>query len=349
MKKILIIEDNDEVRENLAEILTLSGYQTIEAENGTSGVELAQLEEPNLILCDVMMPKLDGYGVLKILRGKSETADTPFVFLTAKAEKEDFRRGMNLGADDYIQKPFFKDELLRVIDVRLKKDEHIKNKFDKTEKIWLSFLNDTKGYEKLIELAENSPLKQYNKKRILFEEGKNPRNLFCIKSGTIKIYKTNEFGKEFILSIRRPGELIGFSSLINNAPYNFSAASLTPIEVYEVGKEDFLKLFFSNNHTALHIIKLMSQNIAQKETQLLSLAYDSVRKRVANSLLFLQKKLKIENPNSIAILREDLAHIVGTAKESVIRMLTEFKEDGYIDIQEGKIIIIDQERLERIV
>ncbi len=349
MKKILIIEDNDEVRENLSEILTLSGYETIEAEDGTVGVELAQLEEPNLILCDVMMPKLDGYGVLKILREKIETADIPFVFLTAKTEKEDFRRGMNLGADDYIQKPFFKDELLRVIEVRLKKDEHIKNKFDKTEKIWISFLNEDKGYEKLQELAKNSPLKQYNKKRILFEEGKNPRNLFYIKSGFVKIYKTNEFGKEFILNVKTPGEIIGFTSLIKNEPYNFSAATLSSSEIYEVGKEDFLKLFFSNNHTALHIIKLMSQNIVLKENQLLSLAYDSVRKRVANALLFLHKKLRAQDSDSISILREDLAHIVGTAKESVIRMLTEFKEDGYIDIQEGKIILLDADRLERII
>ncbi len=349
MKKILIIEDNDEVRENLAEILSLSGYQTIEAEDGTIGVELAQLEEPNLILCDVMMPKLDGYGVLKILREKAETADTPFVFLTAKTEKGDFRRGMNLGADDYIQKPFFKDELLRVIEVRLRKDEHIKNKFDKTEKIWISFLNDNKGYEKLIELAENSPLKQFNKKRILFEEGKNPRTLFFIKSGNVKIYKTNEFGKEFILNVKKPGEIIGYSSLIKNKPYNFSGATLSPVEVYEIEKENFLKLFFSNNHTALFIIKLMSQNIVLKENQLLSLAYDSVRKRVANSLLFLQDKLKQEEASAISILREDLAHIVGTAKESVIRMLTEFKEDGYIDIKEGKIIILKKEKLERIV
>ena len=105
MKKILVIEDNAEVRENLEEILELSGYEVLTAEDGKLGVEIALKEMPDLVLCDVMMPRLDGFGVLNILSKKSSTADIPFVFLTAKTEKSDFRRGMNLGADDYLPKP----------------------------------------------------------------------------------------------------------------------------------------------------------------------------------------------------------------------------------------------------
>ena len=121
MKKILVIEDNEEVRENLEEILELYGYDVDSAADGKIGVEKALKSPPDLILCDVMMPRLDGFGVLNILSKKSTTANVPFIFLTAKAEKTDFRRGMNLGADDYITKPFFKDELLAVIETRLKK------------------------------------------------------------------------------------------------------------------------------------------------------------------------------------------------------------------------------------
>jgi DNA-binding response OmpR family regulator len=108
-KKILVIEDNSEVRENLEEILELSGYEVVVAEDGKVGVDKAISEKPDLILCDVMMPRLDGFGVLNILSKRSQTADIPFIFLTAKTEKSDFRRGMNLGADDYITKPFYKD------------------------------------------------------------------------------------------------------------------------------------------------------------------------------------------------------------------------------------------------
>ncbi|MCB0555688.1 MAG: response regulator, partial [Phaeodactylibacter sp.] len=133
MKKILVIEDNGEVRENLEEILELSGYEVASAEDGKEGVEKALSNPPDLILCDVMMPHLDGFGVLNILSKKSSTANVPFIFLTAKAEKSDFRRGMNLGADDYITKPFYKDELLDVIETRLRKSEQLRKQFDRTE------------------------------------------------------------------------------------------------------------------------------------------------------------------------------------------------------------------------
>jgi len=103
---ILIIEDNQDIRENTAELLELSGYHTITAENGKKGVEAAMREHPSLIVCDIMMPELDGYGVLHLLRKNAQTEKTPFIFLTAKSDRVDFRRGMEMGADDYVTKPF---------------------------------------------------------------------------------------------------------------------------------------------------------------------------------------------------------------------------------------------------
>ncbi|MCA6407955.1 MAG: response regulator, partial [Cytophagales bacterium] len=121
MSKILIIEDNLEVRENTAEILELAQYKVITAENGKTGVELAIKGKPDLIICDIMMPVLDGYGVLHMLSKNPETAAIPFIFLTAKSEKSDYRKGMELGADDYITKPFDDTQLLNAIEIRLKK------------------------------------------------------------------------------------------------------------------------------------------------------------------------------------------------------------------------------------
>jgi DNA-binding NarL/FixJ family response regulator len=121
MKKILIIEDEPEMRRNLATILRLEGYQQLTADNGRRGVELALAEAPDLILCDVMMPELDGYGVLQALRASPATEATPFIFLTAKGEKPDIRAGMNLGADDYLTKPVAKADLLNAIASRLKR------------------------------------------------------------------------------------------------------------------------------------------------------------------------------------------------------------------------------------
>jgi diguanylate cyclase (GGDEF)-like protein len=129
MKKILVIEDEDFVRENIVELLDVEGFEVISAENGHEGVDLAKAMAPDLILCDVMMPGLDGYGVLTALRQESVTAAVPFIFLTAKAAKADFRQGMELGADDYITKPFTRAELLGAITSRLKKQAAVQQRY----------------------------------------------------------------------------------------------------------------------------------------------------------------------------------------------------------------------------
>ena len=346
MKKILVIEDNAEVRENLEEILELSGYEVLTAEDGTVGVDIAVSEQPDLILCDVMMPKLDGFGVLNILSKKNNTADIPFIFLTAKAEKADFRRGMNLGADDYITKPFYKDELLDVIETRLRKSEQLRKKFDKTEQGLSAFINEARGYEELKKLSNDRRIKFLKKRELLFEEGDYPRYLYFVKSGKIKIFKTNEDGKEYIVNISTDGDFIGYVDLIKDSKYSESAAALEDTDVSLIPKEDFQSLMYANRDVASQLIKMLANNIAEKEEQLLQLAYNSVRKRVADALLLLSEK---EGNNEFNVLRDDLARIVGTAKESVIRMLTEFKEDGYIDIIDGAITIKNKPKLESLM
>lgn len=129
MKKILVIEDEEFVRENILELLDAEGFEVIGAENGSVGVDVAKVMVPDLILCDVMMPKLDGFGVLAELRQDAKMAAIPFIFLTAKAAKSDFRQGMELGADDYITKPFTRAELLGAITSRLKKQAAVQEHF----------------------------------------------------------------------------------------------------------------------------------------------------------------------------------------------------------------------------
>lgn len=123
MKRILVIEDEPEMRRNLVTVLQMEGYEPVAAENGRRGLELAKAKAPDLILCDVMMPELDGYGVLQALRSDAHAASVPFLFLTAKGEKEDLRNGMNLGADDYLTKPVAKADLLKAIEARLRRSE----------------------------------------------------------------------------------------------------------------------------------------------------------------------------------------------------------------------------------
>lgn len=342
MKKILVIEDNEEVRENLEEILELSGYQVTAAEDGKVGVEKALTNPPDLILCDVMMPHLDGFGVLNILSKKSATSNVPFIFLTAKTEKSDFRRGMNLGADDYVTKPFYKDELLDVIETRLEKSERLKKQFDKTEQGLTAFINEAKGYEELRKLSDERKIKHYKRRDLIFEEGDYPRYLYFVKSGKAKVFKTNEDGKEYIIEICKEGDFFGYLDLLKEEKYTESAAAMEETEISLIPKEDFSKLLNANRDVASQMIKMLASNVTAKEEQLLNLAYNSVRRRVADAILLLHEK---QGEGNISILRDDLARIVGTAKESVIRMLTEFKEDGYIEVIDGAIKIVDPEGL----
>lgn len=343
MKRILVIEDNKEVRENLEEILELSGYEVETAENGKVGVEKALLNRPDLILCDIMMPVLDGFGVLNILGKKPQTAGVPFIFLTAKAEKNDFRRGMNLGADDYITKPFYKDELLQVIETRLDKTDRLKRQFDRTEQGLSAFINEAKGFEELRKLSEDRRTKVYKKREIIFEEEELPRYLYFIKRGKVKVFKSNEEGKEYIIAIHKEGEFVGYVDLIKDSNYTESAAALEDSELSLIPREDFQKLLHANRDVASQLISMLANNVTETEEQLLNLAYKSVRRRVADALLYLMDK---EGKDDISILRDDLARIVGTAKESVIRMLSEFKEDGYIEIRNGAIHIVRRDKLE---
>ena len=132
MSKILVIEDEDTIRENIVELLELEHYETLVAENGKTGLKLALQEIPDLILCDILMPEMDGYAVLKELKNHANTATIPFIFLTAKVDKSDLREGMDLRADDYLTKPCTPTELLKAIAARLEKKAFVEKKYQES-------------------------------------------------------------------------------------------------------------------------------------------------------------------------------------------------------------------------
>lgn len=350
MKNILLIEDNLEVRENTAEILELAGYNVLTAPNGKSGVELAQKELPDLVICDIMMPELDGYGVLHILNKNPNTSGIPFIFLTAKAERSDFRKGMNLGADDYLTKPFDESELLDAVETRLKKNNLFKKDYQPDINGLNEFIEEAKDLEDLIELSEDRKVRLYKKKNNIYWEMDYANSLFFINSGKVKTYKTNKDGKQLITSIYGKGDFIGFKALMAGTKYTDSAMAMEDSEVCKIPKEDFFKLLYSSKDVANKFIRILSNNIREKEEQLLHLAYNSVRQRVAEKLLALKDKYDPTSPSDgFAISREDLASMVGTATESVIRTLSDFKDERMIEIKSGNIRITDEERLQLLV
>jgi CRP-like cAMP-binding protein len=350
MKTILIIEDNTDVRENTAEILELANYRVLQAENGKIGVEVATKMHPDLIICDIMMPVLDGYGVIHLLNKNPETASIPFIFLTAKSERTDIRKGMEMGADDYISKPFDDIELLRAVESRLRRSEMLRAEFSRNVEGLNNFFTEVQKIDDLKALSQERRIKHYKKKENIFNEGSNPVYLYFLVKGKIKTYRSHEYGKELITTLYKEGDFFGYTALLEEQAYSETAEALEDSDVCLIPKEDFLALIHNNVQVMKSFIKMLSDDILEKEEQLVNLAYSSVRKRVAEALILLQKRYDTSTTGnfSISISREDLANIVGTATESLIRTLSDFKEEKLVEIKGSNITIVNSERLRKL-
>ena len=351
MKKILLIEDNDNIRNNTAEILELSNYKVIVAENGKIGVEKAMEHTPDLIICDIMMPVLDGYGVLHAIHKNDAIKNTPFIFLTAKTERSAFRKGMDLGADDYITKPFSGTDLLNAVDSRLKKLDLLKQELSPGLEGLQYLMQASIGKNVLQSLTEDRNINKYKKKQTVYSEGNHPNSLYYVLKGKVKAYRSNEDGKELVTDLFSPGDFLGYVSLLEGIVYKDTAAALEETELAVIPKEDFEELVNNNKEVAQKFIRLLANNVSLKENQLLGLAYNSLRKKVGEALILLQKKYKQTKQEEfvIDISRESLATIAGTATESLIRTLSDFRSEKLIDIKDGSISIINQEKLEHLV
>lgn len=352
MKTILLIEDNDDIRNNMAEILELSNYKVVLAENGKTGVEKAIETKPDLIICDIVMPLLDGYGVLHAIHRNEAIKNTPFIFLTAKTERSDFRKGMELGADDYITKPFNATELLNAVESRIKKIELLKKELQPDMEGLRDLIQTSRGQDALQELTQMNEISLFKRKQIVYMAGNHPNKLYYVINGKVKVYKNNEQGKELVTDLFSPGDFFGYVALLENMPYKDTAEALEDTEIAAIPKKEFEELINKDKEVARKFIRLLAKNISEKETQLLGLAYNSLRKKVAEALLLIRKKYskeESENKFVIDINRENLSSIAGTAKESLIRTLSDFKNEKLIDIVNGEISILDQKKLEQMV
>ena len=249
-----------------------------------------------------------------------------------------------MGADDYLTNPFDDIELLNAIESRFRRSELIKKEFANNAAGIAQFF-DSASQLKLI--SDERATELYKKKSSIYSEGHRPLYLYYLISGTIKTYRTNEDGKELITGMYKAGDFIGYIPLLEENIYRDTAQTLENAEVMLIPKSDFIQLVNSNAEISRKFIKLLANNVSDRETQLVKLAYNSLRKRVADALLLVNKRYK-KNENDVPVIqisREDLANIVGTATESLIRTLSDFKSDKLIEINEGKIIVKNESKL----
>lgn len=351
MKKILLIEDDVVLRENTAELLELSNYNVITAANGKLGVERAINELPDIIVCDIMMPELDGYGVLELLSKNEKTQYIPFIFLSAKTERKDVRKGMDLGADDYITKPFEEEELTSAIESRIARASILKdirdkrNSPDNTEdEDEIRTLNDLKNY-----FDDNGKPFTFKKGEIIYTEGQNSNYIFLVTKGVVKCYKFDEQGKELITALHKEDDLFGYTSFIQNIPYQESAGVIKDAELAGISKEQLADVLNSNHKITLELIQLLTDDLKGVKKQLLEMAYSSVSKKTASTILKFAEKLNSKPNQPIKISRSDLSSVAGIATETLIRTMSSFKKQGLIEIEGRNVTIVNLEKLKEIV
>ena len=347
-KKVLLIEDDAVLRENTAELLGLLDYQVITAANGKIGVDKAIKEQPHIIICDIMMPELDGYDVLELLSNDAHTKYIPFIFLSAKTERQDVRKGMNLGADDYITKPFIEDDLVSAIESRLAKVSILKEFSNSEEQ--LSIENKTTDVRTLNDLRIyfETEGKSFNFEQgdIIYEEGQNSNYIFLIHQGVVKCHRFDEQGKELTNALYKAEDIFGYTSFIQNIPYQETATAVRNVELLGISKEQLKLVLDANQNVTLELIQILTDDLKGVKDQLLQMAYSSVKKKTASTILKFAEKLNRKPGDPIKISRGDLASVAGIATETLIRCLSDFKKDGLIEIDGRNIRILDIQKLQ---
>ncbi len=351
MKKILVVEDDEQLCHSVAEILQLSNYAVVTAGDGKEGVEKALKEKPDLIICDIMMPGLDGYGVIHVLSRHPDTFAIPFIFLSGKKELADLRKAMALGADDYLVKPFDEVDLLDAVELRIRKSDALKRNVVLDKNGLNSFIQQLNESETFNLVSGERDIHSYKKRHVLYAPGQRPANVYFLIRGKVKEFMINEEGKELITNMYTEGDFIGYTALLQDSAYQETAQVIEDAELMLIPKGDFMQLINNDRQVARQFISLLARNVREKEERLLNLAYNSLRKKVASGIIEVIDKFKNQKEGIpiIEISREDLARVVGAAPESMIRTLKEFKLEKLIDIAEGRVLVLDEKKLRHLL
>lgn len=349
MTKILLIEDDNVLRENTAELLELAQYKVVTASNGRKGIAAAKLQLPDIIVCDIMMPEIDGYQVLENLAKDQSTQAIPFIFLSAKTERKDVRKGMELGADDYITKPFEEAELVGAIESRLARASILREMVDHDEISRKAAGLDLRNIDEFKNHIHDHG-KEFNFElgEAIYRQGDNSNMVYLILKGVVKTHKLDEQGKELITGIYKADDFFGFTSFTKNIAYREYATAIEDCHLAGISKEQLKKALENNYNLIMELMQILAESLSDTREQLLEMAYGSVRRKTATTLLRFAEKLKEDDHGNIHILRSDLAGVAGMATETLIRTLSSFKKEGLIEIRDRNIKILDMNKLRSI-
>ena len=352
MKKILFIQDQEHQEDSIRQLLELSNYLVHVAGDGRDGIGMALRERPDLILCDVHVTSVDGYGVIHALQQYPETRGIPVILLTPMEEKDDFRKAMEAGADDFLARPFEGIELLRAVDACLDR-RHKRMSGDHGAAA-------TPAGQAVIGGAneqgndwrpEEQDVRSYKKRTMLYTEGQRASQVWYVVSGKVKTYMVHMDGKELITGIFGPGDCVGYIAAVHGGGYTDNAQVIEESALVVISRPEFLRLMSGDPAFVRQVIKWLSRSNRAQESGLLNLAYSSLRKKVANGILSLYDSFRkeLDGKSFISVSRENLAAIIGSAPESLTRTLSDFRKERLVEVADGRIYVLDEHRLRNLV
>lgn len=350
MKKILLIEDREGGENNLKELLGLSNYVVIGATDGGQGIRMAIAEKPDLIITDAVLPVLDGFGVIHVLQQYPGTRSIPAIILTSLAEKDEFRKAMAAGADDFLAKPFDDIELLRSVEACLERRRRRLGDHQETRPAPL-FRHDDAGADLQPWRPGARDIRTFKRKAILYAEGQRVSQVWYIVKGRVKTYLVHVDGKELITRIYGPGDCVGYIAPFRGGAYTDNAQVLEDAALIIISRPEFLDILTSDSALSRQLIKWLAHNVTEQEAGLLNFAYSSLRKKVANGILNLYDSFRTEQEGKtwVAVSRDNLAAIVGSAPESLTRTLSDFRKERLIKVADGRIYLLNEGKLRNMI
>lgn len=351
MSKILIIENDVATKNHLVNILQLAAYDVVIAEDGQQGIQIALTQKVDLIICDNVLPIINGYGVLHVLRRNNILRDTSFVFVDTKLHWPEIRKGIELGASDYIINNISATEMLDIVDKCLYKIEQTRLQLPENANglpAPIDFVSTLNDY--MVDIKNDRNTNCFKRKQSIYSTNNHPFAVYYIIKGKVKTYKRNSEGKELITGLYRDNEFFGYMAVLERKTYCESAEALEDTEIAVIPRAEFEAMVNNRPMIMKKLIDMLAQNLEEKEAKLLNIAYDSLRQKVAHTLISIYKKYNVNSEElfCIDITRENLAAIAGVAKESLTRTLSDFRQESMIDLIHSRIKIINYPKLERL-